>query len=107
MSSFPKFAAACVIAAAAVSALAAGKPYPGIGRDATPREVAAWNIDVRPDFQGLPPGSGSVAQGQDIWEGKCASCHGVFGESNSVFNPIVGGTTKDDIKSGQVAMLLR
>ena len=62
---------------------------------------------MRPDFQGLPSGSGSVAQGQDIWEGKCASCHGVFGESNLVFNPIVGGTTKDDIKTGHVAMLLR
>lgn len=107
MSSFPKFAAICVIAAAAASAFGAGKSYPGIGRDATPREVAAWNIDVRPDFQGLPPGSGSVTQGQDIWEAKCAVCHGVFGESNSVFNPIIGGTTKDDIKTGHVAMLLR
>lgn len=107
MSSFPKFAAACVIAAAAVTAFADGTTYPGIGRNATPKEVAAWNIDVRPDFQGLPPGSGSVAQGQDIWESKCASCHGVFGESNSVFNPIIGGTTKDDIKTGHVAMLRR
>jgi S-disulfanyl-L-cysteine oxidoreductase SoxD len=107
MSSFPKLAAACVMASAAVTALADGKSYAGIGRDATPREVAAWNIDVRPDFQGLPPGSGSVSQGQDIWESKCATCHGVFGESNSVFNPIVGGTTKDDIRTGHVAMLLR
>ncbi len=107
MSSFPKFAAACVIAAAAVTAFAAGNDYPGIGRNATPREVAAWNIDVRPDFQGLPPGSGSVDQGQEVWEAKCASCHGVFGESNSVFNPIIGGTTKEDIKTGHVAMLNR
>jgi S-disulfanyl-L-cysteine oxidoreductase SoxD len=107
MSRFPKFAAACVIAAAAVTALADGKTYPGIGRNATPREVAAWNIDVRPDFQGLPPGSGSVAKGQDVWEGKCASCHGVFGESNSVANPVIGGTTKEDIKTGHVAMLKR
>ena len=107
MSSFPKFVAACVIAAAAVTAFAAGNGYPGIGRNATPREVAAWNIDVRPDFQGLPPGSGSVDQGQEVWEAKCASCHGVFGESNSVFNPIIGGTTKEDIKTGHVAMLNR
>jgi S-disulfanyl-L-cysteine oxidoreductase SoxD len=107
MSSFPKVAAACALAAAALTALADGASFPGIGRPATPREVAAWNIDVRPDFQGLPSGSGSVAQGQEIWESKCASCHGVFGESNSVFNPIVGGTTKEDIKTGHVAMLLR
>lgn len=84
---------------------AAGAEFTGIGRAATVKEVAAWDIDVRPDFKGLPPGSGSVAKGQDVWEGKCASCHGVFGESNSVFSPLVGGTTAKDIQSGNVASL--
>ena len=59
-----------------------GMKYEGIGRTATPAEIAAWDIDVRPDFKGLPKGSGSVAKGQEIWEAKCASCHGTFGESN-------------------------
>ncbi len=77
----------------------------GMGRGATAKEVAAWDIDVRPDFKGLPKGAGTVAQGQGIWEAKCASCHGVFGESNEVFSPLVGGTTAQDIKSGQVASL--
>jgi cytochrome c len=81
--------------------------FPGIGRDATPAEVKAWDIDVRPDFQGLPAGSGSVAKGQQVWEDKCASCHGVFGESNSVFNPLIGGTTKADMDKGRVAALQR
>lgn len=107
MSSSRKFIAALALCTTA-AAVAAGAPnYPGIGRAATPREVAAWDIDVRPDFKGLPPGSGSVNKGQDIWEAKCASCHGVFGESNQVFNPLVGGTTAQDIKTGHVAMLLR
>lgn len=52
--------------------------FPGIGRAATPKEITAWDIDVRPDFKGLPAGSGSVSKGQDIWEGKCAQCHGVL-----------------------------
>ena len=77
----------------------------GIGRSATPKEIAAWDIAVRPDFKGLPKGSGTVQHGQDVWEGKCASCHGVFGESNSVFTPIIGGTTKEDMASGHVAAL--
>ncbi|MEO5732950.1 MAG: c-type cytochrome [Rubrivivax sp.] len=80
--------------------------FPGIGRSATAAEVKVWDIDVRPDFKGLPSGSGSVAQGQDIWEAKCASCHGVFGESNQVFSPLVGGTAADDVKTGHVAKLL-
>ena len=79
--------------------------FPGIGRNATPAEVLAWDIDVRPDFKGLPKGSGSVQQGQVIWESKCASCHGVFGESNEIFTPIAGGTTLEDIKTGKVASL--
>lgn len=83
----------------------AQEKYPGIGRTATPAEIAAWDIDVRPDFKGLPPGSGSVATGQAVWEAKCASCHGTFGESNEVFAPIVGGTTAKDIETGRVAAL--
>lgn len=79
--------------------------YQGIGRAATDKEIAAWNIDVRPDFKGLPKGSGTVSAGQDVWEGKCASCHGIFGESRDFFSPIVGGTTKEDIKTGHVARL--
>ena len=79
--------------------------YTGVGRAATSKELAAWDIDVRPDFKGLPKGAGSVAKGQDVWEDKCASCHGVFGEANNVFSPIVGGTTKEDIKTGHVVRL--
>jgi S-disulfanyl-L-cysteine oxidoreductase SoxD len=84
---------------------AAQTSYEGIGRAAKPAEIRAWNIDVRPDFKGLPKGRGTVAQGEKLWEAKCASCHGVFGESNSVFNPIIGGTKQADIESGHVASL--
>ena len=79
--------------------------YPGIGRPATALELKAWDIDVRPDFKGLPKGAGTVAQGQALWDAKCASCHGVFGESNEVFSPLVGGTTAADVLSGRVARL--
>ncbi len=94
-----------VLVAVASQSAMAQTAYPGVGRPATPKEVAAWDIDVRPDFKGLPKGSGTVAKGQEVWEAKCASCHGVFGESNEVFSPLVGGTTKDDIKTGRVARL--
>jgi len=96
-----------VMAAAIALPAWAQSKFPNVGRDATPKEVAAWDIDVRPDFKGLPPGSGSVDDGQDLWEARCATCHGIFGESNAVFNPLVGGTTADDIKSGHVANLKR
>ena len=78
----------------------------GIGRTATPQEIKAWDIDVRPDFKGLPAGQGSARQGEVIWEAKCTSCHGSFAESSEVFTPIAGGTTADDIKTGRVKSLL-
>lgn len=77
----------------------------GVGRAATPAEIAAWDIDVRPDFLGLPEGSGSVEDGLVLWEAQCAVCHGVFGESNETFTPIAGGTDDADIETGRVANL--
>lgn len=107
MSRCRELAFALVLLSAAVAQAQPADRFPGVGRAATPAEVAAWDIDVRPDFKGLPKGSGSVARGQDVWESKCASCHGVFGESNEVFSPLVGGTTAEDIKNGRVANLRR
>ena len=107
MFKFPKIVLAIAISLSLASAFAQSTKYPGVGRDATPKEVAAWDIDVRPDFKGLPVGSGSVAKGQDVWEAKCAQCHGIFGESNEVFSPLIGGTTAEDIKTGRVANLTR
>src|SRR5512145_2771651 len=72
-------------------ALGAGdKPWSGLGRAATPQEIAAWDIDVKPDGSGLPKGRGSVTQGQEIYDAKCASCHGTFGESNQYLQ-LAGG----------------
>lgn len=107
MSRFLNVVLSAALLAGAGVAQAQSAKYPGVGRDATPKEVAAWDIDVRPDFKGLPAGSGSVARGQEVWEGKCASCHGIFGESGEVFSPLVGGTTAEDIKTGRVANLQR
>ncbi len=78
----------------------------GVGRTATKAEIAAWDIDVRPDFKGLPKGSGSVEAGEELWENKCSACHGSFGESNEVFTPLVGGVTPEDIRSGRVKSLM-
>ncbi len=106
MSSWRSACAAALLGSLwATGAASAEQNYPGVGRAATPKELAAWDIDVRPDFKGLPPGSGSVEQGMQVWESKCSSCHGVFGESNQTFSPLVGGTTADDIKTGHVARL--
>jgi cytochrome c551/c552 len=103
MCSFRRFVA-MVLMCVAAACFAQGK-FEGIGRAATPSEVRAWDIDVRPDFRGLPAGQGSVLRGEQVWEAQCASCHGTFGESNDVFTPLVGNTTRADMESGHVASL--
>jgi len=75
-------------ASAAAESQIAGKF--GLGKAATPEEIAGWDIDVKPDGSGLPRGRGSVADGQTIYDAKCANCHGTFGESNSYLQ-IAGG----------------
>jgi S-disulfanyl-L-cysteine oxidoreductase SoxD len=106
MSSFRSLAALGLLALSCTVCSAQGARFEGVGRAATPAEVKAWDIDVRPDFKGLPPGQGSVKRGEQIWEAQCASCHGTFGESNDVFTPIVGYTTPRDVQAGRVAALM-
>jgi len=63
----------------------------GLGREAHPQEIAAWDIDVRPDGQGLPEGRGSVKDGEEIFIAQCAACHGDFGEGAGRWPPLAGG----------------
>lgn len=76
--------AAVLIAFTTVAIAQAKKETPrkyGIGHVATPEQLAGWDIDVRPDGQGAPAGSGSVKDGEKVYMDKCAACHGEFGES--------------------------
>ena len=52
----------------------------GFGRPAAAEEIAAWDLDVRPDGTGLPEGEGTAASGAPIYAAQCAACHGPNGE---------------------------
>src|ERR1700741_2457122 len=64
-------------------------PY-GIGRVATPEEIAGWNIDIGRDGSGLPPGSGSVSHGREGFDQQSAARHGEKGQGG-VGDQLVGG----------------
>jgi cytochrome c len=68
-----------VLCAGAAGAQSKEPPRFGIGRPATPAEITARDIDVRPDGAGLPPGSATSADGAPIYAARCASCHGKTG----------------------------
>src|SRR3954454_9767477 len=75
----------------ATSIAIAGERKFNIGEPATAEMIAGWDIDVRPDGQGLPPGKGGVKGGEQVYVGKCAACHGEFGESAGRWPQVAGG----------------
>jgi cytochrome c len=79
-----------VAACLAVVPAAAEPRHYAFGRAPTDAEIAAWDIDVRADGRGLPPGQGSVTQGRTIFAEKCAACHGDKGQGN-LSDRLVGG----------------
>jgi mono/diheme cytochrome c family protein len=64
----------------------------GLGHAAPAADIAARNIDVSPNGDGLPAGSGTPEQGSTVYAGACASCHGANGEGKPPAYPqIIGG----------------
>ena len=62
-----------------------------LGRKASDDEIAAWDIDIRPDGLGLPDGKGTVARGEELYVENCAACHGEFGEAVDRWPVLAGG----------------
>lgn len=70
----------------------------GIGREALPEEIAAWDVKIMPDGRGLPPGGMGVEDGEQAFVDYCAACHGDFAEGLDNWPPLAGGrgTLTDD-----------
>ena len=82
-------AAPAVLFALASPALA--QQSPNLGKPISPEDLASWDISISPDGAGLPPGSGTVRQGEAVFAAKCQACHGEKG----------AGTPNDRLVGGQ------
>ena len=93
---------ACSLLFGAFSTSISAKDY-GLGRVALEEEIAAWDIDVRPDGLGLPAGQGTAAEGEEVFAELCAACHGDFGEGIDRWPVLAGGfdtlDTEDPVKT--------
>ena len=85
---FP-LAVLAILALVSIAPARAQSPY-GVGRPATPAEIAGWNIDVDRYGNNLPPGSGSVSRGREVFDQQCAACHGAKGEGG-IGDQLAGG----------------
>lgn len=81
---------ALALAAALIAGPALSEPL-GLGREALPEEIAAWDVAVLPDGTGLRPGSGDVWTGDELFAEHCASCHGDFAEGLDSWPSLAGG----------------
>lgn len=75
-----------VVGALALAASVGGVPLAqtsaptyGIGRAATPVEIGEWGANIGPNGEGLPPGKATAADGKNVYERRCARCHGLTG----------------------------
>jgi cytochrome c2 len=90
-------AAGALLATTSIYAIAQEAPAPsreggyGLGREALPEEIAAWDIDIRPDGLGLPVGEGDVWTGEELFVTHCSACHGDFGEAVGRWPVLAGG----------------
>src|SRR3981189_3582717 len=84
-----RIAVLAAVALACATAAQAQSPY-GIGRAGAAAEIAGWNIDIDREGHNLPPGSGTVSHGHEVFDQQCAACHGAKGEGG-IGDQLAGG----------------
>src|SRR5207237_8341486 len=92
--------AAGLFATHCMAGSAVAADLPNLGRPIDPRDIAPWDITIMPDGTGLPPGSGTPAQGAPIFAQKCAACHGENGKGG-IAAPLTNFAPKATLDGGK------
>ena len=87
---------ALAAASFALGLTAALAETPNLGRPISPADLAPWDISIMPDGQGLPAGSGTAAQGVQLYAEQCSACHGDKGRGG-INGSVVGNPPIDSI----------
>ena len=96
--SMRKFARGAAALALVLGAGAALAETPNLGRPVSEADIAAWDISILPDGQGLPAGNGTAAQGKTVYAEQCAACHGDNGRGG-ILGSVVGAPPIDRIEA--------
>lgn len=73
----------------------------GVGEPITEAQLAKWDISVFFDGDNLPPGKGTLTEGEEIYQAQCAMCHGEFGESVRGYPKLLGGTMDEYVETAK------
>lgn len=89
-----------IVVGAGVASAAMAAGLPNLGKPIDPKDIAPWDISIMPDGTGLPPGSGTPAQGAPIFAQKCAMCHGEDGKGG-IAAPVTNFAPKASLDGGK------
>ena len=101
--SMHKLLTSAVVLVLALASSVAFAQTPNLGKPIDPAEIAPWDINILPDGTGLPPGSGTFAQGAAVYAQKCFMCHGENGKGGTNAGLVGGGPIKDMESSKTIA----
>jgi cytochrome c len=73
---------------AVLGATAAHAEGPSLGQPLAKEDIPFYATYVMPDGRGLPEGSGTAAEGAEIYAAQCTSCHGETGTEGPVTPPV-------------------
>ncbi|MBT8147262.1 MAG: cytochrome c [Gammaproteobacteria bacterium] len=73
-----------------------GAQTPSLGTPVSPSQLSGFDLIVEPDGTGLPAGSGTAAEGENVFRARCQACHGANGEGNSSSTVLVGGSMQSE-----------
>jgi mono/diheme cytochrome c family protein len=98
--SMRRIALLAVSLAVTLSVGASAADSPRLGKPISPADIAPWDITIMPDGAGLPPGSGTPAQGAPIFQQKCSACHGENGKGG-VAAAVTAGPSRASLDGGK------
>src|SRR6202051_2026255 len=91
---------ALALGLATIAMAAAAAETPNLGKPISPADIAPWDITIMPDGTGLPPGSGTPAQGAPIFQNKCSACHGENGKGG-IAAAVTAGPPRASLDGGK------
>lgn len=96
MSTLKNYSTITSILFALALSLSAAAQAQSLGIPVNESQLTDFDLIAQPDGSGYPEGSGTAVQGKELFERRCAACHGINGEGTSALTRLVGGDMQSE-----------